>query len=173
MNAFRAADRQVGGGHLYGTVVHYLRTEVAPRLFGSTVDDGGLVTFCAAAALTDMAGWMAHDADRNVLAQHHFQHALALAGIGEDSQLRAHILAGMSHLALHVGHPDEAMELAGIGTAKLREGSANPELAARLMPWRRVRTRRGVSRPPALACCYRLSRPWILTKTPARPLPMP
>ena len=43
-----------------------------------------------------MAGWMAHDADRNVLAQHHFQHALALAGIGEDSRLRAHILAGMS-----------------------------------------------------------------------------
>ena len=66
-----------------------------------------------------MAGWMAHDADRNVLAQQHFQHALALAGIGEDSQLRAHILAGMSHLALHVGHPDEAMELAGFGTAKL------------------------------------------------------
>jgi transcriptional regulator with XRE-family HTH domain len=65
MNAFRAADRHVGGGHLYGTVIHYLRTEVAPRLFGSTVDDGGLLPFSAAVALTDMAGWMAHDADRN------------------------------------------------------------------------------------------------------------
>jgi transcriptional regulator with XRE-family HTH domain len=133
MNAFRAADRQVGGAHLYATVVHYLQSQVAPRLFGATTDDDGPLTFSAAAALTDMAGWMAHDADRNVLAQHHFQHALALAGIGEDAQLRAHILAGMSHLALHVGHPDEAMELAGFGTAKLREGPANPELAARLM----------------------------------------
>jgi hypothetical protein len=133
MNAFRAADCQVGGGHLYGTVVQYLRTEVAPRLFGSTVDDGGLVTFCAAAALTDMAGWMAHDADRNLLAQQHFQRALALASIGEDCQLRAHILAGMSHLAHHLGHPDEAMRLADAGTAKLREGPANPELAARLL----------------------------------------
>jgi transcriptional regulator with XRE-family HTH domain len=133
MNAFRAADRQVGGAHLYATVVHYLQSQVAPRLFGATTDSDGPLTFCAAAALTDMAGWMAHDADRNVLAQHHFQHALALAGIGEDSQLRTHILAGMSHLALHVGHPDEAMELAGIGTAKLQEGPANPELAARLM----------------------------------------
>lgn len=133
MNAFRAADRQVGGGHLYGTVVQYLRTEVAPRLFGSTVDDGGLLTFCAAAALTDMAGWMAHDADRNVLAQQHFQRALALASISEDCQLRAHILAGMSHLAHHLGHPDEAMRLADAGTAKLREGPANPELAARLL----------------------------------------
>jgi tetratricopeptide (TPR) repeat protein len=133
MNAFRAADRQVGGGHLYGTVVHYLRTEVAPRLFGSTLDDGGLLTFCAAAALTDMAGWMAHDADRNVLAQQHFQRALALASIGEDCQLRAHILAGMSHLAYHLGQPAEAMRLADAGTGKLREGPANPELAARLL----------------------------------------
>jgi len=133
MSAFRAADRQVGGGHLYGTVVQYLRTEVAPRLFGSAVDDGGLLTFCAAAALTDMAGWMAHDADRNLLARQHFQRALALASIGEDCQLRAHILAGMSHLAHHLGCPDEAMRLADAGTGKLREGPANPELAARLL----------------------------------------
>src|SRR5215218_7446504 len=133
MNAFRAADRQVGGAHLYATVVHYLQSQVAPRLFGATADDDGPLTFCAAAALTDMAGWMAHDADRNVLAQHHFQHALALAGIGEDCQLRAHILAGMSHLAYHLGQPDEAMRLADAGTGKLREGPANPELAARLL----------------------------------------
>jgi hypothetical protein len=133
MDAFRAADRQVGGGHLYGTVVHYLQTQVAPRLFGSAVDGGGVLTFCAAAALTDMAGWMAHDADRNMLAQQHFQRALALASIGEDCQLRAHILAGMSHLAHHLDHPDEAMRLADAGTGKLREGPANPELAARLL----------------------------------------
>ena len=152
MNAFRAADRQVGGAHLYATVVHYLQSQVAPRLFGATTDNDGPLTFCAAAALTDMAGWMAHDADRNVLAQHHFQHALALAGIGQDSQLRAHILAGMSHMALHVGHPDEAMELAGIGTAKLQEGPANPELAARLMALEaRAHAARGES-----AACARL-----------------
>jgi hypothetical protein len=152
MNAFRAADRQVGGAHLYATVVNYLQSQVAPRLFGATADDDGPLTFCAAAALTDMAGWMAHDADRNALAQHHFQHALALAGIGQDSQLRAHILAGMSHLALHVGHPGEAMELAGVGTAKLREGPANPELIARLMALEaRAHAARGES-----AACARL-----------------
>jgi hypothetical protein len=152
MNAFRAADRQVGGGHLYGTVVHYLRTEVAPRLFGSTVDDGGLLTFSAAAALTDMAGWMAHDADRNHLAQQHFQRALALASIGADRQLRVHILAGMSHLALHLGDLDEAMQLAGVGTAKLKEGPANPELSARLIALEaRGRAARGQS-----ATCARL-----------------
>ena len=69
MNAFRAADRQVGGAHLSATVVYYLQSQVAPRLFGATADDDGPLTYCAAAALIDMAGWMAHDADRSMLAQ--------------------------------------------------------------------------------------------------------
>ncbi|MFV2083978.1 hypothetical protein [Micromonospora sp. LOL_021] len=34
MQSFRAADRQVGGGHLYATVVQYLQAEVAPCTFG-------------------------------------------------------------------------------------------------------------------------------------------
>jgi transcriptional regulator with XRE-family HTH domain len=133
MNALRAADRQVGGGHLYATVVGYLQTQVAPRLFGSTADPDGLESFCAGAALTDMAAWMAHDADRNALARQHFQRALALASIGEDCQLRAHILGGMSHLAHHLGQPEEAMQLAHAGAARLDEGPTNPELAARLL----------------------------------------
>jgi hypothetical protein len=133
MNALRAADRQVGGGQLYATVVHYLQTLVAPRLFGSAADPDGLETFCAAAALTDMAAWMAHDADRNVLARQHFQRALALANVGEDCQLRAHILGGMSHLAHHLGQHEEAMQLARAGAGRLDEGPANPELAARLL----------------------------------------
>jgi hypothetical protein len=133
MNALRAADRQVGGGQLYATVVGYLQTQVAPRLFGSAADPDGLDTFCAAAALTDMAAWMAHDADRNALARQHFQRALALASVGEDCQLRAHILGGMSHLAHHLGQHEEAMQLAHAGAARLGEGPANPELAARLL----------------------------------------
>jgi transcriptional regulator with XRE-family HTH domain len=133
MNALRTADRQVGGGHLYATVAHYLQTQVAPRLFGSTADQDGLATFCAAAALTDMAAWMAHDADRNALARQHFQRALALASVGEDCQLRAHILGGMSHLAHHLGQPEQAMQLARAGAGRLEEGPANPELAARLL----------------------------------------
>jgi transcriptional regulator with XRE-family HTH domain len=133
MNALRTADRQVGGGHLYATVVHYLQTQVAPRLFGSTADPDGLATFSAAAALTDMAAWMAHDADQNLLAWQHFQRALALASVGVDRQLRAHILGGMSHLAHHLSQPEQAMQLARVGMGRLEEGPANPELAARLL----------------------------------------
>jgi transcriptional regulator with XRE-family HTH domain len=55
MRSFRAADRHVGGGHLYATVVTYLHAEVAPRLFGVNHDSDGQLVFTAAAALTEMA----------------------------------------------------------------------------------------------------------------------
>jgi transcriptional regulator with XRE-family HTH domain len=60
MQAFRSADLQVGGGHLYASVTKYLQTDVAPRLFGSSAGADNRAVFTAAAALTEMAGWMAH-----------------------------------------------------------------------------------------------------------------
>ncbi|MCA1604606.1 MAG: helix-turn-helix domain-containing protein, partial [Acidobacteria bacterium] len=108
MQSFRAADKRVGGGHLYATVVNYLHTELAPRLFGvSHGPDGGQV-FTSAAALTEMAGWMAHDAGRDAIAQQHFLRSLDLVKVGGDLQLEAHILASMSHLAHHHHRPHQA-----------------------------------------------------------------
>ena len=132
MRAFRAADMQVGGGHLYASVVKYLHTEVAPRLFGSGHDSQFL--FAAASALTEMAGWMAHDAGRDNSAQHHFVRALDFAKLGCDHQLRAHVRASMSHLAHHHGQPDRAVRLARAGQEALHSaGSHNSELQARLL----------------------------------------
>jgi hypothetical protein len=53
MQAFGSADLQVGGGHLYASVVKYLQTDVAPRRFGA--DNG--TAFTAAGALTEMVGF--------------------------------------------------------------------------------------------------------------------
>jgi transcriptional regulator with XRE-family HTH domain len=53
--AFRAADRQVGGGHLYPTVRRYLQTEVGPRLVMAGPKRAAMQLFCAAASLTDLA----------------------------------------------------------------------------------------------------------------------
>jgi transcriptional regulator with XRE-family HTH domain len=64
MQAFRDADRQVGGGYLYGAAMRYLRCEVAPQLLEGRPD-----AYAAAAALTEMAGWMAHDAGQDGVAQ--------------------------------------------------------------------------------------------------------
>jgi transcriptional regulator with XRE-family HTH domain len=65
MLSLRAADRQIGGGYLYATVASYLQHQVAPRLFGSSGDSDERRVFVAAAALTEMAGWMAHDVGRD------------------------------------------------------------------------------------------------------------
>lgn len=132
MQAFRSADQKVGGGHLYATVVSYLHTEVAPRLFGGGEGDGHSL-YTAAAGLTEMAGWMAHDAGRDRVARQHFGRALDLAKIGGDVQLGAHILASMSHLAHHLDQPEQAIEHAIAGRAVLGGGPHLPELEARLL----------------------------------------
>lgn len=125
--AFRFADRQTGGGHLYPTVMRYLRNEVAPRLF-----DGADDLFTTAAALTEMAGWMAHDAGKDLRARTHFSRALKLVQVSGDTQLGAHIFASMSHLSNHLDKPHEAIRFAQLGRATLQRGAPQPELDARL-----------------------------------------
>lgn len=133
MQAFRSADLQVGGGHLYASVIKYLQTDVASRLFGSNGGADNRAVFTAAAAFTEMAGWMAHDAGRDTIAKQHFGRSLALVQVGGDHQLSAHVLGSMSHLASHLDQPDEAIELARQGQAVLRAGSASPSLESRLL----------------------------------------
>ncbi len=132
MQAFRSADLQAGGGHLYASVVKYLQDEVAPRLFGCEDAADSRAVFTAAAALTEMAGWMAREAGRDAVAGQHFSRSLALAQLSGDRQLHAHVLGSMSHLASHLGQPDEAIDLARQGQTMLRTGPANGQITARL-----------------------------------------
>ncbi len=152
MQSFRVADRQVGGGHLYATVVTYLHDEVGPRLFGSGESGDGRRVFTAAAALTQMAGWMAHDAGRHSSAGQHFERALDLVQVGGDRILGAHILASMSHLAHHLGQPQEAIQLARRGRETLREGAPQPALEAQLL----AAAARGFAALPRADKCRRL-----------------
>jgi len=133
MHAFRVADKRVGGGHLYPTVVTYLHTEVGPRLFGGGDSTGGESLFAAAAALTEMAGWMAHDAGRDAIAGKHFDRAFALVKLSDDVQLGAHILASMSHLAHHRDQSETAIALAQRGREALHGHSPHPELQSQLL----------------------------------------
>jgi tetratricopeptide (TPR) repeat protein len=127
MQAFRDADRQVGGGYVYGAVIRYLEREIAPQLFGGASD-----VFSAAAALTEMAGWMAHDAGDDTLAGDHFERALRFASATTDAELVAHIHASHSHLAQHLDRPRDALRFAQAGRSILRRGAHHPALAARL-----------------------------------------
>lgn len=154
MKAFRKADLQAGGGHLYASVVRYLQADMAPRLFGTDAGASNPALFTAAAGLTEMAGWMAHDAGRDASAKRHFGRALALVQVGGDHQLTAHILGSMSHLASYLGAPDEAIALARQGQAVLHAGPANPALEARMLA---LEARRVAGKAPAdPAECSRL-----------------
>lgn len=128
---WRTVDAQIGGAHLYATVTSYLRDHIAPRLFGGRGDEGAGV-FTAATALTEMAGWMAHDAGHDDQAERHFARARDLSGVGDDSQLRVHVLASLAHLAAHRAHTDDAIGYAAQGQRELAAGPSHPELAARL-----------------------------------------
>jgi transcriptional regulator with XRE-family HTH domain len=129
MQAFRDADRQVGGGYVYGAVVRYLEHEIAPRLFGGTSD-----VFSAAAALTEMAGWMAHDAGDDRLAGGHFERALRFASATTDVEWQ------------HTSTPVIAISrntLTGLGTrfGSPRRAEASSGEAPTIQPSPRVCTR--------------------------------
>jgi transcriptional regulator with XRE-family HTH domain len=127
----RLADRQVGGTQLYATVIDYLRHTVAPRLFGTVDHVADHNLFTAAAALTEMAGWMAHDAGRDDTAEQHFQRALGLAAAGNDRKLGAHILASLGHLCHHRRQPERALRYVRQGRQRL-VGHQHPDLQSRL-----------------------------------------
>ncbi|MFI6374757.1 XRE family transcriptional regulator [Streptomyces sp. NPDC050546] len=129
MDHFRSADRLTGGGRLYGAVVQHLSTSVAPRL----VDVGsGPQVFAAAAALTEMAGWMAHDSGHDDRAARHFARALPLARTSGDLALAANIAASSSHLALQTGDAAGAVGWARTGLGLAEQGPRIPSLSSRL-----------------------------------------
>jgi hypothetical protein len=132
VQSLRVADSQIGGGYLYAAVTGYLQHTVAPRLFGTAALTDEPAVFTAAAGLTEMAGWMAHDAGRDALADQHFQRALGLATVGQDHQLSGHILASLSHLAHHTKRSEQAIAYARQGHDRLQAGQPHPGVAAKL-----------------------------------------
>ncbi|RPE33222.1 helix-turn-helix domain-containing protein [Kitasatospora cineracea] len=128
MDAFRLADRTSGGGRLYSAVVRHLSDSVAPRL----LNGGGPSVFGAAAALTEMAGWMAHDSGQDHLAARHFATALPLAQTSGDTAFAAHVAASSSHLSLQSGDPQHATHWALLGIQLAHGGPHLPSLTARL-----------------------------------------
>lgn len=133
MDAFRAADLKVGGGYLYASVVAYLQDHVGPRLFGATSGPPGRSVFTAAAALTELAGWMAHDAGTDTVAMAHLRRARDLVEVGGDVQLSSDILASMSHLSLELDRPNDAIGLATVGREQLSRSGGQRQLEARLL----------------------------------------
>jgi transcriptional regulator with XRE-family HTH domain len=137
-DAFRTADRRVGGGALYGAVTRYLNAEVGPLLLASTSHGLDTEVFTAAASLTEAAGWMAHDGGSDDVARRHFTRAFKLASVADSAPLIANVCASMSHLASQLGEHDDAVRLADKGLEQTAQAPAGGQLVARLHAMRAV-----------------------------------
>ncbi|MGH3841052.1 MAG: hypothetical protein ACRDS0_06360 [Pseudonocardiaceae bacterium] len=129
--AFQAADRQVGGGVLYGQVVRYLNTEIGPRLLDA---DGinGPALFTAASSVTEIAGWMAHDCGQDHRARQHFDRAYRLALAAGNDASAGNVCASMSHLAGQLDRSADAVCIAEAGLVRARAVPGTVHLVARL-----------------------------------------
>jgi hypothetical protein len=130
-HAFQTADRRVGGGVLYGTVVRYLNVEIGPRLLDPS-GEAGSVLFAAASSVTEIAGWMAHDGGHDDIARRHFDRAYRLASAAAEDALVANVCASMSHLAGQLGQPADAVRIAEAGLSRARTSVGAVRLIARL-----------------------------------------
>lgn len=128
-SAVHVADRRYGGGGLYGSVLDYLRGDVARALFSP---DAGADVFAATASLTEIAGWMAHDSGRDLDARAHFTGSYRLALAAGSPALAANMCASMSHLAVQLGTAADAARLADAGLERAAEAGGIARVAARL-----------------------------------------
>lgn len=109
---FDCMDRQRAGEHIRRLAVTYLRDNVLPRLRSSYDDHVGADLFHAAAVLCELIGYMAYDEEKHSLAQRYFIQALRLARSAGDTAYGAFVLNTMSHQAIYLRRPKEALRLA-------------------------------------------------------------
>lgn len=126
------ADRRIGGGALYPSVAHYLTHEIAPQLVTPARGVSVPRLFAAAASITAIAGWMAHDSGEDGNAREYFDRAFRLAVAGDDRALAANACASMAHLAIELRQPHDALRIVteGLGQATATDGTSR--LVARL-----------------------------------------
>ncbi|SHF58016.1 transcriptional regulator [Streptoalloteichus hindustanus] len=123
-------DHRFGSGRLRPVVVHYLDSVVSGLVAGSYGEASGRQLLGAVARLTELAGYMAVDTGQPGLAQRYYIQALRLAQAADDRGLGGYVLAsGMSRVALQLGSPQEAVQLARAAQEGTRARST-PTVAA-------------------------------------------
>jgi hypothetical protein len=132
--SFQVSDRKLGGGLLYHSVARYIKLEIAPSLLDPPRNCSSSELFSAAASLTEVAGWMAHDGRRDDKSQRHFNQAYHLAVAAENPVLCANVCASLSHLAIQRGQAEDAARIsaAGLKLATQGGGTGTEQLVARL-----------------------------------------
>jgi hypothetical protein len=113
IQAFRVLDNRLGSGRIRPTVVSYLHADIAPMLRNARCGDAvRRELFSAAAELSQLCGWQAHDLEMQGLAQRYLVQALSMARIAQDEALGGEVLAAMSQQASYVVQADQAIDMA-------------------------------------------------------------
>lgn len=107
---FRQWDAQCGGGLRRKAVVGQLH-EVTDLLQEPQPEATTRRLFKVAAELAELAGWMSYDVGLQPTAQKYFVLALHAAKEAGDRPLGSYILSSMSRQMIHLGRPDDALEL--------------------------------------------------------------
>ncbi len=107
---FRTWDAQCGGGLRRKAVVGQLH-EVTDLLQEPHPAPTARRLFRCAAELAELAGWMSYDVGLQPTAQKYFVLALHAAKEAGDKPLGSYILSSMSRQMIHLGRPDDALEL--------------------------------------------------------------
>ncbi|KOT52687.1 tetratricopeptide repeat protein [Streptomyces rimosus subsp. rimosus] len=120
ISMFDQMDNAYGGEGVRTSILTFLNLEVLPLLRRGVRSSERIPLFTAAAKLGAMAGWSSYDCGEYGLAQRYMTQALRLCQEGGDLVLAGQILAGLSHLATNLGHPEDGVYLAraGLQTAK-------------------------------------------------------
>jgi hypothetical protein len=111
---FRQWDAQCGGGLRRKAVVGQLH-EVTDLLQESHPEPVAKRLFKVAAELAALAGWMSYDVGLQPNAQKYFVLALHAAKEAGDRPLGAYVLSNMSRQMIHLGRPEDALELIHLG----------------------------------------------------------
>ncbi|MFI5619291.1 hypothetical protein [Streptomyces sp. NPDC051567] len=127
---FRQWDAQCGGGLRRKAVVGQLH-EVTDLLQENHPAPVMKRLFKIAAELAELAGWMSYDIGLHPTAQKYFVLALHAAKEGGDKPLGSYILSSMSRQMIHLGRPEDALELVHLAQYGSRD-CAGPRTQAML-----------------------------------------
>ncbi|MEU5835034.1 hypothetical protein ABZ820_15360 [Streptomyces diacarni] len=119
---FRAWDAQCGGGLRRKAVVGQLH-EVTDLLQERHPEPVRRRLFRVTAELSELAGWMSYDVGLQPTAQKYFVLALHAAKEAGDRPLGSFILSKMARQMIHLGRPEDALELTHLAQYGSREGS--------------------------------------------------
>ncbi|WP_328750823.1 hypothetical protein OHT57_35365 [Streptomyces sp. NBC_00285] len=107
---FRKWDAQCGGGLRRKAVVGQLH-EVTDLLQEPQPETTTRRLFKVAAELAELAGWMSYDVGLQPTAQKYFVLAVHAAKEAGDKPLGSYVLSSMSRQMIHLGRPEDALEL--------------------------------------------------------------